>query len=160
MKTTFVLLALVAASQLVVPTQAQEVPTARLVGTVLNVASIDKELAFYQTAFGMKLAMTLDHGTRREYMLRFSADPGEAGLILVHDTRPDAPSKLPHGAGFDRIVLRVADMDALIARLDAAGVPHAPAGPATQGYRVLQLQDPEGYPLEVIQSTRSAGAGK
>ena len=131
---------------------------ARLVGTVLKSASIDRELAFYRTAFGMTLAMTLDHGQRREYMLRFSADPGEAGLILVHDSAPGAPARLTHGDAFDRIVLRVTDMDGLLARLDAAGIAHPPAREVAQGYRVLQLEDPEGYSLEVIQSTRALGA--
>ncbi|WP_395337341.1 VOC family protein [Novosphingobium sp. BL-8H] len=135
-------------------------PTARLLGPVLNAVAIDRELQFYETAFGLKPGMTLDHGTRREYMLRFSADPAEAGLILVHDSGPDAPTSLTHGNGFDRIVLRVTDMDALVARLDAAGIGHDPVHEAARGYRVLQLRDPEGYPLEVIQSGSSAGAAK
>ncbi|WP_395395546.1 VOC family protein [Novosphingobium sp. BL-8A] len=140
--------------------QAQEAPATRLVGTVLNAAAIEKELAFYQTAFGLKLGMTLDHGTRREYMLRFSADPAEPGLILVHDSAANAPARLTHGNGFDRLVLRIADMDALVARLDAAGIAHQGVHEAAQGYRILQLEDPEGYPLEVIQGNRSAGGAK
>ncbi|MPS69777.1 MULTISPECIES: VOC family protein [Novosphingobium] len=131
-------------------------PPARLVGTVLNAVAIERELAFYENAFGLKVGMTLDHGTRREYMLRFSADPGEAGLIIVHDTAPEAPARLAHGNAFDRIVLRVSDMDALVRRLDASGTAHQPVRAAAQGYRVLLLQDPEGYPLEVIQSSAAA----
>lgn len=150
-------IAIVAAALLSVlgpgPSNAQQAPaSARMVGTVLNAAAIDKELAFYKAAFGLEVGMTLDHGTRREYMLRFSKDPMEAGLILVHDSAPASPSQLTHGNAFDRIVLRVSDMDALVARLDARGFPHEAVRRVAQGYSVLQLQDPEGYPIEVIQS--------
>ncbi|HUD30935.1 MAG TPA: VOC family protein [Novosphingobium sp.] len=131
--------------------EASPPPAARLVGTVLNSVAVDRQLAFYETAFGLRVAMTLDHGTRREYMLRFSADPDEAGLIIVHDSAPDAAKHLSHGNGFDRIVLRVEDMDGLVRRLDAAGIAHQPLREAAGGYRVLLLDDPEGYALEVIQ---------
>jgi lactoylglutathione lyase len=125
---------------------------AKLVGTVLNSVAIDRQLAFYETVFGLKVGMILDHGTRREYMLRFSSDPSEAGLIIVHDSAVDPAARLSHGNAFERIVLRVNDMDALLARLDASGFAHQPVQAAAQGYRVLLLKDPEGYDLEVIQS--------
>lgn len=124
----------------------------RLVATVLNSVAVDRQLAFYETAFGLKVGMTLDHGTRREYMLRFSNDPGEAGLVIVHDSAADPAARLSHGDAFERIILRVDDMDALLARLDAAGIAHQRVQEAARGYRVLSLTDPEGYALEVIQS--------
>lgn len=124
----------------------------RLVGTVLNSVAVDRQLAFYEAAFGLKVGMTLDHGTRREYMLRFSQDTSEAGLIIVHDSAADPKARLSHGDAFERIVLRVDDMDALLVRLDAAGIAHQPVQEAAKGYRILLLEDPEGYALEVIQS--------
>lgn len=124
----------------------------RLVGTVLNSVAVDKQLAFYETAFGLKVGMTLDHGTRREYMLRFSQDATEAGLIIVHDSAADPKARLSHGDAFARIILRVDDMDALLTRLDRAGIAHQPVQEAATGHRILLLDDPEGYSLEVIQS--------
>jgi len=155
MRLALATVASIAGLLLAAPACAGEVPppgTARLVGTVLNSIDVDQQLAFYETVFGLKVGMTLDHGTRREYMLRFSQDPSEAGLIIVHDSASDPASKLAHGNAFERIVLRVNDMDALLTRLDAGGFAHQPVHAAAQGYRVLMLKDPEGYSLEVIQS--------
>lgn len=130
-----------------------------LVGTVITVADPERELAFYRDAFGLTLGMTLDHGSRREYMLRFGDDARAAGLILLHDSAPGAAPGPHHGtqpvSGFDRLVLRVADLDALVARLDRLGRPHDPVRDAGHGYRVLTLADPEGTRLEVIQPAAS-----
>ncbi len=122
-----------------------------MTGTVLYVVDPDRAVAFYRDALGLSLAMTLDHGTRREYMLRFSADPAQPGLILLHDSAADAPVRLEMGNGFSRLVLRVSDMDALAARLDAMKIDHPAPRDAGHGYRMMMITDPEGYRIEVIQ---------
>jgi lactoylglutathione lyase len=130
--------------------------TSSLTGAMLYVTDPEREVAFYRDALGMTLAMTLDHGSKREYMLRFSADRSLAGIILLHDSAADAPAKLEFGNAFVRLVLRVSDMDALSARLDGLGIAHAAPRDAGHGYRMMMLTDPEGYRLEIIQSAPAA----
>lgn len=125
-----------------------------LTGTMLYVLDPDREVAFYRDALGLSLAMTLDHGSKREYMLRFSADPSQAGVILLHDTASGAAARLNHGNAFVRLVLRVSDMDALVSRLDAMNLDHPAPHDAGHGYRVMLLHDPEGYQLEIVQSAQ------
>ena len=122
-----------------------------LIGPVLYVVAPDRAVAFYRDGLGMQLGMTLDHGMMREYMLRFSGDLDAPGLILLHDTGPAAPAALISGNGYQRLVLRVSDLDAVAARLDAAGYAHGPIRGTTNAYRMMMASDPEGYRLELVQ---------
>ena len=121
------------------------------VAAVLNVVDPETELAFYRQVFGLELATTLDHGLRREYILRFPASGTGPNLILLHDRTPDAGPTLERGTAFNRLVLRVSDMDAVIARLDGLRLVHPAAREAASGYRILQLTDPQGTNIEVVQ---------
>lgn len=126
--------------------------TLSLMGPVLYVVDPDKALAFYRDGLGMQLAMTLDHGTRREYMMRFSGDFSAPGIILLHDSAPDAPRALEHGNAYQRVVLRTSNLEALASRLDAAGFAHGPIRGTSNAYRMMMASDPEGYRLELVQS--------
>jgi len=133
------------------PAPAPAAPALSLVGAVLHVTDVERELAFYRDLLGMKLAMTLESGAGTEYMLRLGDDPAAAGIILQ---RPKDRATLEHGNAFSRLVLRVADIDALAARLDAAGHAHAPVRDVAHGYRMMMLDDPQGYRLELVQSAQ------
>ena len=126
-------------------------PQLSLIGAVLHVTDVERELAFYRDGLGMTLAMTLpgSHGT--EYMLRFGGDPAAPGIILQHDP---AKAALTHGDAFSRLVLRVSDLDALAARLEAAGYAHAAIKDVAHGYRMMMLSDPQGFSLELVQSAQ------
>jgi len=126
-------------------------PGLSLIGAVLHVDDPARELAFYRDLLGMTLAMTLESGSGTEYMLRFSADPAAAGIILQ---QPRARAALVHGNAFSRLVLRVPDIDALAARLDAAGHAHEPVRDVAHGYRMMMVDDPQGYRLELVQSAQ------
>ncbi|MEY4721100.1 MAG: hypothetical protein RIQ46_825 [Pseudomonadota bacterium] len=141
------------------PAAAQDAPAAlpaapalSLIGAVLTVTDPDKAVAFYRDGLGMKLAMTLDAGAHREYMMRFGTDFSAPGIILVHDRSPGAATTLNHGNAFSRIVIRVANLDALAARLDAAGYAHGPIRGTSNNYRMMWVTDPQGYKLELVQS--------
>ena len=126
--------------------------TASLLGTVLTITDVERELGFYRDGLGMNLAMTLDSGTRREYMLRFSSDQSQPGIILVHDSAKSAPAKIDFGNGFSRLVIRVSDINVASGRLAAAGYDHGEIRDVGHGYRMMMASDPQGYKLELVQS--------
>ena len=152
-------LAFAAALALAAPAAAQDAPPALpaapallLIGAVLTVTDPDKAVAFYRDGLGMKLAMTLDAGAHREYMMRFGTDFAAPGIILVHDRSAGAATTLVHGNAFSRLVIRVANLDALAARLDAAGYARGPIRGTSNNYRMMWVTDPQGYKLELVQS--------
>jgi predicted enzyme related to lactoylglutathione lyase len=53
-------------------------------------------------------------------------------------------------AGPVRLVFETADIDAVRARLAAAGVDVSPAEESPEGYRAIRLRDPEGMPITVF----------
>lgn len=125
---------------------------ASLIGPVLLVADPDKEVAFYRDVFGMNLGMTLDGGSRREYMLRFGDDPRAPGIVLLAERDPAKREAPVHGNGFTRLVLRTTDIAGVTARLDAGGYAHEPVRAVAHGYAMLLATTPAGYQIEVVQS--------
>jgi lactoylglutathione lyase len=123
-----------------------------LIGPALWVADKPRALHFYVDGLGMSLNMTMGAPARQESILGFSADPHQPGIILLCDTTATAPPAIDHGHGFDRVVLRMADLDATAARLKAAGFAPAPIRDVAMGYRMMLVTDPDGYKLELVQS--------
>lgn len=134
---------------------------ARLMAAVIRVADAPATAAFYERALGMKTLMSRDLGAIHETMLGFTGPgvtgPGFAGasgapgIMLVSRV---APSSEPlHGAGATRLIVGVASLDAVIARLDAAGLAHGTIRNVAPGVRVLDLIDPERNELELVEKT-------
>lgn len=138
------------------PALAQEAAPARaagaIIGPVLNVTDIARTLRFYTDGLGMSLNMTLGAENRKEYMLGFGADPSKPGIILLHDGTVAEHPALVHGTAYERLVVRIADLDALAARLDASGIAHGAIRDVAMGYRMMMVTDPDGYHLELVQS--------
>ena len=126
-------------------------PGASFIGTALNVVDLDREIGFYTQALGLKVAATLPAGTRTETILNFPGNPGQATLLLMHETAPSAPRQLTHGNDFSRLVIRVVDLAALAVRLTSLGYAHGEVRSGGHGYLVLMMTDPEGYRLELVQ---------
>ena len=142
------------ASLTATPAPAQTpIPTGSIIAPVLHIANREKALHFYVDGLGMQLNMTMGASDRQENILGFSADPRQPGLILLFDTtKPTAP--ITHGQGYDRLVLRVADLDATAARLKTAGFTPTPIRDVAKGYRMMLATDPDGYRLEMVESRR------
>ena len=147
------LAALAAACLLCAPAHAEEAapaPNLSLLGAVLNAVDIDRVLAFYTEGLGLTLAMKMPVGKVNEYMLTFGGNAGDPGLILWHDA--NIPTPLDPGTAYNRVVVRVSDLDAVAARLRANGYEHAAIRDVAHGYRMLMVSDPEGHRLELVQS--------
>ena len=126
-----------------------------LVAPGWRVADLDRSTRFYAAALGLTPCTTLQHGAVTEIILCTDAKPSRPMLILIHeDAAGAAASTDPDGS--DKLVIRVADLAGVSARLKAAGYPdgafHAAAGRAPA---VLWVKDPDGHGLELLQGAPS-----
>ena len=140
-----------AAQDAAAPPPAAAVPIGSIIGPVLNVSDITHSLKFYTDGLGMSLNMTMGPDARREYMLGFGADPRQPGLILIYNASTAPSPPIEQVNGYDRTVMRIADLDALAARLTAAGIEHGAIRDVAMGYRMMMVSDPDGYRYELVQ---------
>ena len=111
----------------------------------LIVADTDKALSFYRGVLGLEVL-----GERPE--LPFPGAwlaVGTQQIHLLELPNPDPVEGRPLHGGRDRhLALSVASLDALIARLDAAGLSY---GLSLSGRRALFCRDPDGNALEFME---------
>ena len=74
--------------------------------------------------------------------------PGASGSRPMPDGQPQRPG------GWNRIVLRVADLPACIERLTHGGVRFRNALEAGPGGRQIQVDDPDGNPIELFEPAK------
>ena len=124
---------------------------AKLIHSMIRVQDEARSLAFYETAFGLKVAERLDFETFTLIYLSNVEQTFEVELT-VNKGRTD-PYNL--GDGYGHLAVSVADVDAEHARMTAAGlaprklVDFAPAGSVIA--RFFFIADPDGYQIEVLQ---------
>jgi len=115
---------------------------------VLNEA---RSVAFYETAFGMRVADSLDFDS---FKLIYLSD-AESMFELELTVNKDRIEAYNLGDGYGHLAFSVDDVDAEHARLTSAGlaprklVDFAPAG--TVIARFFFIADPDGYQIEVLQ---------
>jgi lactoylglutathione lyase len=118
---------------------------------MIRVLDEARSLAFYETAFGLKVAERLDFESFTLIYLSNAEQTFEVELT-VNKGRTD-PYAL--GDGYGHLAVSVADVDAEHARLTAAGlaprklIDFAPAGSVIA--RFFFIADPDGYQIEVLQ---------
>ncbi len=124
---------------------------ARAIHSMIRVLDEARSVAFYDTAFGLKVADRLEfEGFTLIYL---SNDASEFELELTVNkgrTEPYAP-----GDGYGHLAVSVEDVEAEHARLTAAGL--APRklvdfrNGAVPVAKFFFISDPDGYQIEVIQ---------
>jgi catechol 2,3-dioxygenase-like lactoylglutathione lyase family enzyme len=124
-------------------------PTGALLGTVIHVSDVPGSLRFYVDGLGMSVSTTLELTKVTETMLGFDADPAKPRLILLSSRTDRQP--IEHAHGFDRVVMRMTDLDATAARLRTAGFAPSPIRNVAHGYRMMTVTDPDGYEYELVQ---------
>ncbi|MDE2405730.1 MAG: VOC family protein [Sphingomonadales bacterium] len=160
------LLAVLAAAALVAPALAEPTapapapaPAGALLGPALNVSDVDRSLRFYVDGLGMKLATRRPGPKRVESILTFGG-PDTSTLLLLSDAAGAHPA-IEQGNGFDKLVMRMASLDATVARLKAAGFATGEVHEAAGGMvRVLHATDPDGYHLELVEMRGKPGAAR
>ena len=124
---------------------------AKAIHSMIRVLDEARSLAFYDTAFGLKVADRMDFDSFTLVYLSNSESTFEIELT-VNKGRTE-PYNL--GDGYGHLAFSVADVNAEHARMTAAGlaprklVDFAPAG--TIIARFYFIADPDGYQIEVVQ---------
>jgi catechol 2,3-dioxygenase-like lactoylglutathione lyase family enzyme len=111
------------------------------------VHDIDAALDFYVNRLGFELAQRLGPPfamVRREDLTLWLSGPGTSAARPMPDGAQPAPG------GWNRLVLEVADLDALAAALRTAGVRLRSAIVSGPGGRQLLIEDPSGNPVELF----------
>ncbi|MFM5906840.1 MAG: VOC family protein [Novosphingobium sp.] len=131
-----------------------------VLGPVLNVASRERSVDFYTMGLGMVVTMDMGSDKRHETMLGFTGDRARPGLILLVDLTAKKPRTFTQGTAFERMVLRVRDIDGVVARLRTLGHKAGDVRSVAQGYRMAMATDPDGYRLELVEMRGKPGAVK
>jgi PhnB protein len=119
----------------------------------LSVRNSAKAVEFYKTAFGAKEAYRLD-GPENSVVARLSIDGAE---FWVADESPEHFNFSPESlsGGTVRIILTVADPDAMFARARKAGASEIYPVSEGHGWRIGRVADPYGHHWEIGREIRA-----
>lgn len=124
---------------------------AKAIHSMIRVLDEARSIAFYDTAFGLKVADRLDFPT---FTLVYLSNE-ETGFELELTVNKDRTEPYDLGDGYGHLAVSVDDLAAEHARLKAAGlaprdmVDFAPAGEVIAKF--FFIADPDGYQIEVLQ---------
>jgi glyoxylase I family protein len=109
---------------------------------------VARAVAFYTTHLGF----TLKHQQLPAFA---NVSLGDADILLsgpqASGSRPMPDGRQQSPGGWNRIVLRVSDLPAVIAALRTAGVPFRNEMLTGPGGRQIQIEDPDGNPVELFE---------
>ena len=123
----------------------------RLHGVRYQIRDVGRAVAFYTTHLGF----TLEHQQLPAFA---TVSLGDLKLHLsgpqASGSRPMPDGRRQEPGGWNRIVLRVEDLAAEIDRLKGAGLHFRNAMEVGPGGRQIQLEDPDGNPIELFEPAR------
>lgn len=126
-------------------------PSARFGFVKFVVADLDAMASFYERAFGLVVAQTIDLPDIMELIMRRAGD--EAGFSLILYWNKDG-SKATLGTAHGPLGIYVRDVDAAYAHAVKEGATAHREPWDTPGMRVAFVLDPEGRELELISMRR------
>jgi catechol 2,3-dioxygenase-like lactoylglutathione lyase family enzyme len=110
-----------------------------------QIANLDRSIAFYTTQLGFQLEQrtgpvaTVSRGALHLLL----SGPGSSGSRPMPDGRRQEPG------GWNRIVLYVDDLEALVGRLRGIGTTFRNDVEVGPGGKQIQILDPDGNPIEI-----------
>lgn len=143
--------------------QAQQTPTPAaapsrdaLIGAAIHVSDLPRALKFYRDTLGMRVLMQFNppgaqDKSRPDTVLSFGGGASDPMLMLLSDRNAAGPRKIEHAFGFARVVLRLANLDGVAARIRANGFAPGEIHKAHDAFRVMMITDPDGYTVEIIE---------
>jgi len=117
------------------------------------VADVERALSFYVGFLGMteQLRFPIGNGVI-EIVLGFPDVKG-SNVILMWDEKRSTPYK--HGDAYNRIVIRVSDVNAATAAARARGIPIVNEPADAPGLRFSIVRDPDGFLVEFLELKRA-----
>jgi glyoxylase I family protein len=120
-------------------------------GVRYQVTDVTRSVAFYTQHLGFKLV-------HQQLPAFASVSLGDSQLLLsgpgASGSRPLSNGQRQEPGGWNRVVLRVSDLPACIAALTNAGVRFRNEMETGPGGRQVQVDDPDGNPIELFEPAR------
>jgi len=120
-------------------------------GVRYQVRDVARAVAFYTTHLGF----TLEHQKLPAFA---NVSLGDVQILLsgpgASGSRPMPGGQEQEPGGWNRVVLRVNDLPAFIDVLKKAGIPFRNNMEAGPGGRQIQIEDPDGNPIELFEPAR------
>jgi glyoxylase I family protein len=120
-------------------------------GVRYHVKDVARSVAFYTQQLGFKLV-------HQQLPAFASVSLGESQILLsgpgASGSRPLPNGQHQEPGGWNRVVLRVSDLPACIAALKGAGVRFRNEMETGPGGRQIQVEDPDGNPIELFEPAR------
>jgi glyoxylase I family protein len=117
-------------------------------GVRYQVRDVARSVAFYTQRLGFRL----EHQQLPAFA---NVSFGDARILLsgpgASGSRPMPDGRLQEPGGWNRVVLKVADLQGFIAELQKAGLRFRNEMETGPGGRQIQLEDPDGNPIEVFE---------
>jgi glyoxylase I family protein len=119
-------------------------------GIRYQVKDVDRSIAFYT-----QVGFTVEHQQPPAFA---SVSLGNTTLLLsgpgASGSRPMSNGQRQEPGGWNRVVLKVVDLPACIAALKDAGVRFRNEMETGPGGRQIQIEDPDGNPVELFEPAR------
>ena len=120
-------------------------------GVRYQVKDVARSVAFYTSHLGF----ALEHQQLPAFA---SVSLGDVQILLsgpqASGSRPMPSGQAQEPGGWNRVVLRVTDLPAFIATLKQAGIHFRNDMETGPGGRQIQIEDPDGNPIELFQPAR------
>ena len=120
-------------------------------GVRYQVKDVARSVAFYTE----RLGFTLQHQQLPAFA---NVSLGDAQMLLsgpgASGSRPMPDGQQQEPGGWNRVVLRVADLPGFIVELNKAGLRFRNEMEAGPGGRQIQIEDPDGNPIELFEPAR------
>jgi glyoxylase I family protein len=120
-------------------------------GVRYHVSDVDRAVAFYTNHLGFTLE-------RQQLPAFANVSLGDLQLLLsgpgASGSRPMPNGQRQQPGGWNRVVLRVADLPSCVDRLKKAGLDFRNDVEVGPGGRQIQLQDPDGNPIELFEPAK------
>ena len=117
-------------------------------GVRYQVRDVQRSILFYTQRLGFKVDLqnlpAFGQVSLGDLKLILSG-PGASGSRLMPDGRQQEPG------GWNRVVLRVKDLPAVIAELENQGLPFRNEMEVGPGGKQIQIEDPDGNPIELFE---------
>jgi catechol 2,3-dioxygenase-like lactoylglutathione lyase family enzyme len=116
-----------------------------------QVQDVDRAVAFYTRQLGFEPTQksgSVFAAVSRGNLHLLLSGPSSSGSRAMPDGRRQVPG------GWNRIVLYVDDLERIVARLTAANARFRNAVEAGPGGKQIQLEDPDGNPIELHEAPR------
>jgi len=124
----------------------------RLIHTCYRVGDLDRSAQFYRTLGFEEIGRM---PIRDEAINLFMNLPGDGDMPRLELTFNHGVDSYELGTGYNHIAVTVEDLDAKLSELSAAGIePEKPPYSVREGgSRICFVRDPDGYRIELIEST-------